>query len=86
MCISLTNPLSNLDTKMRESLRAELQNIHKEAGGTYIYVTHDQSEAMAIADRIGLLLDGKLQQVGSPEEIITNQPADCCIFYRITHN
>ena len=62
-------PLSNLDTKMRESLRAELQHIHKEVGGTYIYVTHDQSEAMALADKIGLLLDGKLQQVGSPEEI-----------------
>jgi ABC-type sugar transport system ATPase subunit len=75
-------PLSNLDTKMRESLRAELQNIHKEAGGTYIYVTHDQSEAMAVADRIGLLLDGKLQQVGSPEEIYY-KPASRFVAYFI---
>lgn len=62
-------PLSNLDTKLRESLRSEFQRIHKEVGGTFIYVTHDQSEAMAIADRIGILRDGRLQQVGAPEEI-----------------
>ncbi|MEM0445409.1 MAG: ABC transporter ATP-binding protein [Nitrososphaerota archaeon] len=62
-------PLSNLDTKLRESLRSEFQRIHKEVGGTFIYVTHDQLEAMAIADKIGVLRDGKLYQVGTPDEI-----------------
>lgn len=62
-------PLSNLDTKLRESLRSEFQRIHREVGGTFIYVTHDQLEAMAIGDRIGILRDGRLQQVGTPDEI-----------------
>lgn len=62
-------PLSNLDTKLRESLRSEFQRIHNEVGGTFLYVTHDQSEAMAIADKIGVLHNGRLQQVGTPDEI-----------------
>ncbi len=62
-------PLSNLDARLRESLRSELKRIHKDVGGTFIYVTHDQAEAMALADEIGVLRDGRLQQVGTPEEI-----------------
>jgi multiple sugar transport system ATP-binding protein len=62
-------PLSNLDARLRDSLKSELKRIHEEVGGTFIYVTHDQAEAMAIADKIGVLRDGRLQQVGTPEEI-----------------
>jgi multiple sugar transport system ATP-binding protein len=75
-------PLSNLDVKLRESLRSELTRIHKEVGGTFIYVTHDQTEAMAIADRIGVLREGKLQQVGTPEEIFY-RPANKFVAYFI---
>jgi len=75
-------PLSNLDTKLRESLRSELQRIHKEVGGTFLYVTHDQLEAMAIADRIGVLNYGRLQQVGTPDEIY-NHPVNKFVAYFI---
>lgn len=75
-------PLSNLDTKLRESLRSEFQRIHREVGGTFIYVTHDQLEAMAIADRIGILRDGRVQQVGAPDEIYYH-PANKFVAYFI---
>ena len=62
-------PLSNLDAKLRKHMRTELARIHSEVGITTIYVTHDQEEAMTMADRIVILNDGTLQQVGAPKEV-----------------
>jgi multiple sugar transport system ATP-binding protein len=62
-------PLSNLDAKLRAELRMEIRRLHREVGATSIYVTHDQSEAMLLADRIAVLDGGVLQQVGTPEEL-----------------
>lgn len=67
--ICLDEPLSNLDAKLRGSLRKELKNIQKELGTTMIYVTHNQEEALALSDRIAVFSDGKIQQVGTPLEI-----------------
>ncbi|MGI6157721.1 MAG: ABC transporter ATP-binding protein [Saccharofermentanales bacterium] len=63
----MDEPLSNLDAKLREHMRVELVRLHKSLGTTTIYVTHDQTEAMTMADQIVLLDDGKVQQVGPPE-------------------
>lgn len=68
-CILLDEPLSNLDAKLRLEMRSEIRTICKEAGLTAIYVTHDQKEALSIADRIAILKDGVIQQVGTPEAI-----------------
>lgn len=65
----LDEPLSNLDAKLRESMRFEIKEIQKKTGITVVYVTHDQTEAMAMSDRIFLLHRGVVQQTGSPEEI-----------------
>jgi iron(III) transport system ATP-binding protein len=65
----LDEPLSNLDAQLREYMRAELKRIQSEWGVTTIYVTHDQAEAMAISDRIAVLNQGRLMQIGAPEEI-----------------
>ena len=65
----LDEPLSNLDAKLRVELREEIRKIAKRLSITTIYVTHDQEEAMAVADRIAVMNAGKLQQVGRPEEI-----------------
>ena len=62
-------PLSNLDAKLRKHMRTELARLHTELGITTIYVTHDQEEAMTLADRIVIMNDGKLQQVGSPKDV-----------------
>ena len=62
-------PLSNLDAKLRKHMRTELARLHTELGITTIYVTHDQEEAMTLADRIVILNDGKLQQVGTPKDV-----------------
>lgn len=62
-------PLSNLDAKLREYMRGELRALQKRLGITSLYVTHDQAEAMAISDRIVIMRDGRIQQVGTPEEI-----------------
>ena len=62
-------PLSNLDAKLRKHMRTELARIHSELGITTIYVTHDQEEAMTLADRIVILDNGKLQQVGTPKQV-----------------
>lgn len=64
----LDEPLSNLDAKLRAHMRTELQRIHERIGVTTVYVTHDQKEAMTMADRIAIMDDGTLQQVSSPEE------------------
>jgi iron(III) transport system ATP-binding protein len=65
----LDEPLSNLDAKLREQARAWLKEIQREVGITTIYVTHDQSEALTLSDRIAVLRDGKILQVGTPQEI-----------------
>lgn len=62
-------PLSNLDAKLRESMRDELRALQKRLGITSLYVTHDQSEAMAISDRVVIMKDGNIMQQGSPTEI-----------------
>lgn len=68
-CLLLDEPLSNLDAKLRQEMRSEIRRICKEGGFTTIYVTHDQKEALSIADRIAILRAGKLMQVGSPPEL-----------------
>ena len=65
----MDEPLSSLDAKLRSELRLELKRIHRELGATIVYVTHDQVEAMTMADRIGVLREGRLEQVGTPREI-----------------
>ncbi|MFX1534240.1 MAG: ABC transporter ATP-binding protein [Promethearchaeota archaeon] len=69
----MDEPLSNLDAKLRVYARAELKRIHESLGATIIYVTHDQMEAMSIGDRIAILNDGILEQVGTPSEVY-NEP------------
>ena len=71
----LDEPLSNLDAKLRESMRFEIKEIQRQLGITVIYVTHDQTEAMAMSDRIFLINRGVVQQSGSPDEIY-NHPAN----------
>ncbi len=71
----LDEPLSNLDAKLRESMRFEIKEIQKRTGITVVYVTHDQTEAMAMSDRIFLINRGTVQQCGTPEEIY-NTPAN----------
>lgn len=68
-CLLLDEPLSNLDAKLRHEMRSEIRRICKTAGFTTIYVTHDQKEALSVADRIAVMKDGKLQQVGSPSDL-----------------
>jgi len=62
-------PLSNLDAQLRDDMRAEIKRLHQELGRTMIYVTHDQIEAMTLADRIALLRDGKIEQLGAPLDL-----------------
>lgn len=71
----MDEPLSNLDAKLRAQTRSEIINIHKRVNATTIYVTHDQVEAMTMADRIVIMRDGYIQQIGSPKEIY-NDPAN----------
>ena len=65
----MDEPLSNLDAKLREILRAELKNLQSDLGATFLYVTHDQLEAMSMANRIGILDNGRIIQTGTPYEI-----------------
>ena len=68
-------PLSNLDAALRTEMRMELGKLHKELGATMIYVTHDQVEAMTLADKIVVLKDGKVMQIGAPLDLF-NEPAN----------
>ena len=68
----MDEPLSSLDAKLRESLRIELKNIQTNLNATILYVTHDQAEATTLADKIGVLKEGKIVQIGTPEEIYEN--------------
>jgi iron(III) transport system ATP-binding protein len=74
-CLLLDEPLSNLDAKLRHEMRSEIRRICKTAGFTTIYVTHDQKEALSIGDRIAVMKDGFLQQVGTPGELY-HKPAN----------
>lgn len=65
----LDEPLSNLDARLRLEMRTELQRVQKETGVTMVFVTHDQSEALAMADRIVLMRDGKIEQLGTPADL-----------------
>jgi len=71
----LDEPLSNLDAKLRLRLRDDLRRILKQTGMTALYVTHDQAEAVVLGDRIGVMREGRLLQIGTPDEIY-NRPAD----------
>ncbi|MFK0333421.1 ABC transporter ATP-binding protein [Rhizobium sp. NPDC090275] len=74
----LDEPLSNLDARLRLEMRAELQRVQKETGVTMIFVTHDQIEALALADRIVVMLNGGIEQIGTPEEIY-NKPVSAFV-------
>jgi iron(III) transport system ATP-binding protein len=67
----LDEPLSNLDAKLRERMRIELKQLQRRTGITFIYVTHDQAEALALSDQIAVIHSGRLQQFGSPDEVYT---------------
>ena len=68
----MDEPLSNLDAKLRVQTRNEISHIHESVGATTIYVTHDQTEAMTMADRIVVMKDGYIQQIGTPKEVYYN--------------
>jgi putative spermidine/putrescine transport system ATP-binding protein len=72
----LDEPLSALDAKIRLRLRAELRKIQQDLGITTVYVTHDQEEALSIADRIAVMREGRIEQVGAPEEIYATPRTD----------
>jgi putative spermidine/putrescine transport system ATP-binding protein len=72
--VLMDEPLSNLDAKLRLEMRAEIRRIHEGLGSTTIYVTHDQEEALSLADRIVVMREGEIRQVGTPEELYA-QPA-----------
>ena len=65
-------PLSNLDAKLRVEMRTEIKKLHQRLGTTIVYVTHDQIEAMTLADRIAIMKDGLVQQFGTPAGVYAN--------------
>ncbi len=65
----MDEPLSNLDARLRVQMRAELSRLHRRLGVTTVYVTHDQTEAMTLGDRIAVLLDGSIRQIGTPRDL-----------------
>ncbi len=67
--VLMDEPLSNLDAKLRIDLRTEVRRLHQELGLTTVYVTHDQEEALSLADRVVVLREGRVQEVGTPEEV-----------------
>ena len=74
----LDEPLSALDYKMRQEMQIELKNMHKELGITFIFVTHDQEEALMMSDKIVVLSEGRIQQIGTPEDIY-NEPQNAFV-------
>jgi multiple sugar transport system ATP-binding protein len=72
-CFLLDEPLSNLDAQLRVTMRGELKRLHLELRRTFIYVTHDQAEALTMSDRIAVINNGRLQQYGPPDEVY-NRP------------
>lgn len=71
----MDEPLSNLDAKLREEMRVELKSLQKNLGATFFFVTHDHVEAMTLGDRVAVLNQGIVQQIGTPEEVY-NQPVN----------
>ena len=71
----MDEPLSNLDAKLRVQMRTEIKALHRRLGITFVYVTHDQAEAMTMSDRVAVMMEGELVQVATPTDIYT-QPAD----------
>jgi putative spermidine/putrescine transport system ATP-binding protein len=76
--VLMDEPLSNLDASLRVLMRTEIRRIHQSLGLTTVYVTHDQQEALSLADRLVVLTEGRVQQVGSPEEVYS-QPASAYV-------
>ncbi|MCW2240510.1 ABC transporter ATP-binding protein [Azospirillum canadense] len=74
--VLLDEPLSNLDVALREELRHELASLHRAIGATFILVTHDQVEAMSLSDRVVVMKEGRIEQIGPPEEIYRNPKTD----------
>lgn len=74
----MDEPLSNLDAKLRAHMRDELAALHKKLGTTFIYVTHDQVEAMTMSNRIALMNEGRIEQLGTPEQLYT-RPANLTV-------
>ena len=68
----MDEPLSNLDAGLRVHMRAELAELHRNLGTTFVYVTHDQAEALTMSDRVAVMLDGDILQVGPPDEVYRN--------------
>ncbi len=77
-CLLLDEPLSNLDARLRLDMRHEIRRICKESGVTTVYVTHEQKEALSIADRIAILDRGRIQQIGTPRDVYL-RPASCFV-------
>ena len=74
----MDEPLSNLDAALKIEMRREISRLHREVGGTVLYVTHDQAEALGMADRIVVMSQGEIQQIGSPKEIFAH-PANAFV-------
>ncbi len=74
MVLLMDEPLSNLDARLREEMRLELRKIATSAGVTTLYVTHDQAEALSLGDKICVMSDGKIQQMGTPKEVYSDPP------------
>ena len=74
----LDEPLAALDLKMRKDMQLELKEMHKKLGITFIYVTHDQEEALTLSDRVVVMREGKIQQIGTPTDIY-NEPQNCFV-------
>jgi spermidine/putrescine transport system ATP-binding protein len=74
----LDEPLAALDLKMRKDMQMELREMHKKLGITFIYVTHDQEEALTLSDRVVVMSEGKIQQIGTPMDVY-NEPQNCFV-------
>ena len=74
LCL-MDEPLSNLDAKLRASVRKDIKKLQRDLGITVVYVTHDQTEAMSMADKVVLMKDGRIQQIGSPDDLY-NRPTN----------
>jgi len=72
--LMLDEPLSNLDAKLRMQMRTEIRRIQRSAGVTSVYVTHDQDEALAMADRLAVIRDGRIEALGNPRDLYLNPP------------
>ncbi len=72
--VLLDEPLANLDVHLREAMQQEFARFHREIGATFIYVTHDQAEAMALADRVAVMDDGRVEQA-APPRVLYREPA-----------